>query len=78
METLPYEGFKIRNLRQRAGLSLAQLGERTGSHPESLRNLEKNRKKASVVMLARIANALGVALDDLLVDEPTEPQRRSA
>lgn len=65
MRTLPYNADKIRDLRERAGLSLTQLSERTGRHPESLRNIERNQKNASVVFLAQIANALGVDLDDI-------------
>ncbi|MGI5414296.1 helix-turn-helix domain-containing protein [Actinomadura luteofluorescens] len=69
MRTLPYDADKIRDLRERAGLSLVQLSERTDRHPESLRNIERNRKNASRVTLARIANALGVDLDDITLTE---------
>ena len=69
MQTLPYNGAKIRDLRERAGLSLVQLGERTGRHPESLRNIEKRRKNASRLTLSRIAIALGVALEDIAAED---------
>lgn len=72
MRTLPYDADKIRDLRERAGLSLVQLGARTGHHPETLRNIERNRKNASVVTLARIANALDVDLDDITLQASSE------
>lgn len=57
-----YNGGKIRDLRQLAGLSVAELGGRIDRHPNSVRNIELNKKNASVVILARIADALGVDL----------------
>lgn len=69
MRTLPYDAKKIRDLRERAGLSRKQLAARTGHHPASLRNIEGNRKNASAVTLARIALALGVDLDDITLTE---------
>lgn len=69
MQTLPYDATKIRDLRKRANLSLAQLGERTGHHPQSLRNIELRRKNASVETLTRIAAGLGVDLDDITLTE---------
>lgn len=65
MRTLPYDADKIRDLRERAGLSLVQLGDRTGHHPESLRNIERRRRNASRITLARIAKALNVTLEDI-------------
>jgi transcriptional regulator with XRE-family HTH domain len=72
MRTIPYNAEKIRDLRERAGLSREQLAERTGHHPASLRNIEGNRKNASAVSLARIAGALGVDLDDITLTEEAD------
>lgn len=72
MRTIPYNAEKIRDLRERAGLSREQLAERTGHHPASLRNIEGNRKNASAVSLARIAGALGVDLDDITLTDETD------
>lgn len=72
MRTIPYNAEKIRDLRERAGLSREQLAERTGHHPASLRNIEGNRKNASAVSLARIAVALGVDLDDITLTDDTD------
>ena len=69
MRTLPYNADKIRDLRERSGLSLIELGARTDRHPESLRNIERNRKNASPVMLACIAKALGATLDDIVLKD---------
>ncbi|OLT21661.1 hypothetical protein BJF79_15455 [Actinomadura sp. CNU-125] len=78
MQTLPYDADKIRDLRERAGLSLIELGVRTDRHPESLRNIERNRKNASRLMLACIAKALGADLDDIVLEDEVVEQPMKA
>lgn len=68
-QTVPYDGKKIRNLRERKGLSIEELADAIGRHPESIRNLENQNKKASRVMLTWIAKALNATLDDLVPDD---------
>ncbi|MGV2384859.1 MAG UNVERIFIED_CONTAM: helix-turn-helix domain-containing protein [Thermobifida fusca] len=70
--TVPYDGRKIRDLRERAGLTRVQLAERVGCHPGTLQNIEGNRRGASRVMVARIAIGLGVDLDVITRDEPMQ------
>lgn len=74
MRTVPYDGAKIRDLRERAGLTRVELAERAGRHPGTLQNIEGNRRRASRVTLARIAIALGVDLDVITraEDEPVQ------
>jgi transcriptional regulator with XRE-family HTH domain len=74
MTTVPYDGDKIRKRREEAGLSLEELGERTGRHPEALRNLERNNKNASVAMVMCIVNALGIKYAEILPDGTSAPE----
>lgn len=73
MRTLPYDGPKIKRLRERAGLTLVELGAQVRRHPESLRHIERGTKNASVVTLGRIANALGVPLEEIATDDEDVP-----
>lgn len=75
--TIPHDGEKIRNLRESKGLSLVDLGKLTHRHPQSLRNIELG-KTASFVTLARIANALEVALDDIADPDAASEVRRAS
>lgn len=79
-QTVPYDGNKIRKLRKQKGLSIDELAEQTGRHPESLRNLERGNKNASKVMLTWIAKALDVEPDAFAPDdEPgADHDRKSA
>lgn len=67
--TARYDGAKIRSLRKQAGLTLVQLGERTGRHPMALQAIESGRKNASRAMILGIANALGVDVAELMEDD---------
>jgi transcriptional regulator with XRE-family HTH domain len=58
----PQNGAAIRELRRRDGMSVAALAERVDCHPQSLRNIELDRRPASREILARIARELRVEL----------------
>ena len=60
VDTVTPYGEAIRKCRERQGLSLPDLAARIGRHPQSLRHLELGSRKASVVLINQIANALGV------------------
>jgi transcriptional regulator with XRE-family HTH domain len=75
--TVPYDGNKIRELRTRKGLSIDELAEAIGRHPESIRNLERGNKNASEVMLTWIAKAVDATLDDLAPDDDTDSDSES-
>lgn len=65
-------GERMRAAREKAGLSLTELGERIGMGASTINNAE-NGAPASVYMLALIAQELdGATLDDLvpLVEGP--------
>lgn len=77
-QTVAYDGKKIRELRDRKGWSIEQLAEAIGRHPESIRNLENQNKKASRVMLVWIAKALDVELDDLAPEDTPRNTRKAS
>jgi len=58
-------GWKIRSARLAGGLSQAELARRAGLSAPYLNLIERNRRPASAAILARIADALGVALAEL-------------
>ncbi len=58
-------GNRIRHLRNRAGITQAQLAERVDISPEFMSRLERGLKAPSVDSAAKIAHALGVSLSEL-------------
>lgn len=63
-------GEKIRELRKKAGLTLDQLAEQTGSSKSYVWELEnKNPPRPSAEKIDRIAKALGVTADYLMDSE---------
>jgi transcriptional regulator with XRE-family HTH domain len=63
------DGPKIRQLRERTGLSVATFAERNGIVRQHLSLIELNRKGAGLDTLVRIAKGLGVPVDFILRDE---------
>lgn len=57
---------KIRRIRKLKKLTQADLAEMTGFAVSHISHLETGRKKVSLDALIRIANALGVTVDQLL------------
>ena len=64
----PALGKRIKAFRREAGLSQALLAEFIDVSPQYISHIETARKKASLEMLVRIANALDVTLDQLIAD----------
>lgn len=56
----PQNGYAIRAFREREGLKVAELAERTGMSEPHLRNIETENRPASPEHLARLADALHV------------------
>jgi transcriptional regulator with XRE-family HTH domain len=56
-------GRSARELRERNGLSLAQVGRAAGMQPESVDRFEQGEYLPSLPVLERLAKALGVSLD---------------
>jgi len=70
---------KLRSLREKHGLSLDKLAEKTGVSKSYLWELE-NRDKGnpSAEKLAKIADSLGVSLSYLIDDEAMQPSEDMA
>lgn len=56
----------LKELRKRAGLTLAELSKRTGYGVSTINNLENGRTAASDVLLKKLAGALGTSPAKLL------------
>lgn len=69
-------GRRLRHARRSKGLTLAELGRLVGRAPSQLSLLENGRREPRVGLLASLAEALDVAMADLLRPEP--PSRRAA
>ena len=62
-----HDGSKIRELRKEAGYPTASaFARQLGISPQSLINIERGKKPASLAMLIRIARELDSSVDSLL------------
>lgn len=69
-------GGRVREERNRAGLSQRELARRLGLSPSMISQIEKGTSKPSVATLYAIVNELDVSLDSLIRGEPAPtPQR---
>lgn len=55
------QGEKVREARKAKGLTIEQLADRTGMHPNTLGRIERGDTEADIEQLLRLAGALGVA-----------------
>jgi len=60
-----FDGMKLKSLREAAGLSGAELGETVGVTQSMIAHYEGGRKTPSMVILCRLADKLGVLIDEL-------------
>jgi transcriptional regulator with XRE-family HTH domain len=68
-------GERLRSMRQVHGLTLDTLAQRTKYSKGYLSRIENGKKVPPLATLARVANALGVQLGELL--SPSDPQTRT-
>ncbi|MFG6463111.1 helix-turn-helix domain-containing protein [Roseateles sp. DXS20W] len=66
--TIPTPGEHIRSVRKRLGLTLSQVGERTGLAVSTLSKLEKGNVSLSYDKLMLLSRGLGVDMAELLHD----------
>ncbi|AMB59710.1 helix-turn-helix domain-containing protein [Microterricola viridarii] len=70
---------RLRRIRQKKNLTLAELAAATGISKSTLSRLESGQRKASLELLLPIAAALMVPLDEIVtaprVEDPRVPQR---
>jgi len=62
-------GKRTRQEREKLGLTQEELADKVEIHPSFLGQIERGTKKASIITLQRIADALGVSADILLKEE---------
>ncbi len=60
---------KLRRIRAEKGLTMDALEERTGVSKRTISEIERGMRTPQTLTLAKLANALGVKLDDLLEEE---------
>ena len=61
------DGARLRWIRQRRGLSMRELGKKATVHPVTVRRLEKGRRSAQLETVRKLAGALEVEVEELLV-----------
>src|SRR5215468_8058084 len=69
----PSPGESIRLLRKRLGLTLSQVGERTGLAVSTLSKLEQGHASLSYDKLMALSKAFGVEMSELLDATPHAP-----
>ena len=69
-------GDRVRAARGRAGMSRRVLSEVSGVSPRYLAQLEAGEGNISIGLLLRVAEALGVGLEDLVAEAATSPVAR--
>jgi transcriptional regulator with XRE-family HTH domain len=76
MDKLVDLGERLRNERERQGMSLRELARRIGVSASLISQIERDKVRPSVGTLYQIVSELGGSLDRLLFDEP-EPSDNS-
>lgn len=61
-------GARIHTYRKSLGITQAKLGESAGVEPSNISHIERGATKLSLPTLMKIANSLGVSLDDLVAE----------
>lgn len=69
-------GAAVRNYRTILGMTQSQVAEIADVAPETLSRIERNRLAASLDLTRRLADALEVKVDDLLMRPAAEKKRR--
>ena len=69
--------LKIEQKREERGLTRRELAEKVGASYASIRNYEKGYREPDIDMLARISEALGCTMNDLVERRPGPGVRRA-
>jgi transcriptional regulator with XRE-family HTH domain len=73
-----YDFTVLRSLRQREGLSIADMSERSGVSPSVISKLERNQSLANLETLYRVGRVFGMTPSDLLaLTESASAHRRT-
>ena len=68
---------KIKTIRKRLGLSLADVAERCGLHPQAIARVEREGFDPKASTVAKIAEALGVPVCELYPKTGHERRRKT-
>ena len=60
-------GDKIRQLREREGLTMKELAERVGVTEAMMSYIERNLRKPTIDVLTHIAKVFGTTIDELII-----------
>ena len=66
-------GRRVRHARTVRGLSRKLLSQTSGLSERYIAQLESGQGNVSIILLRRVANAMGVRLDDLIAGQDTQP-----
>lgn len=58
--------LRVKELREAAGLTMAELAKRADLYPRTIRNVERGTHKPTLATVEKIADALGVPVQALL------------
>lgn len=61
-------GIRVRRFRKEQGLTQQKLAELSDQEPSNISHIERGATKLSLPTIVKIANALGITVDDLLCD----------
>jgi transcriptional regulator with XRE-family HTH domain len=64
-------GVNLAKLRQSKSLSQAKFAKRAKVHRNEISDLERGRRQPGLLMMLILADAAGVSLDRLVVDDPS-------
>ncbi len=70
-------GARIREFRERSGMSQAQLATAAGITVDAIQNWEQGRRTPAALTIPALAQALGVTADDLLAISTETPPPES-
>jgi transcriptional regulator with XRE-family HTH domain len=76
--TVEPDGPKIKALRERAGLTQADLARLTGRHPQTIAAIEHSNKVFSLRLIAQLAHVLGKEPEELITAAAKAAVKRAA
>lgn len=63
-------GESMRKCRKRKSVSIAKLSRMSGIHQNTIRNSETNKHMSNIYTIMKLADALGVSIDEYVGHEP--------
>jgi len=72
-EFLSLIGSRVRKQRNNIGLTRKALATRSGVSERYLTQLELGKSNISILLLRKVANAIGIKLNDLMTEERLKP-----